>query len=79
MPDFTVQGKGFGSLLWTMFGKIDFIQKSDCDQLSEEVKTRFNNLRTQSKTLGNWTWKLTKVQLIVILVSVLIHFASIIS
>ena len=79
MSDFTVQGKGFGSLINTIFAKIDFIQKSDCEQFSEELKTRFNNLRIQSKTLGNWTWKLTKVQLIVIFVAVMTHVISIIT
>jgi vacuolar-type H+-ATPase subunit I/STV1 len=78
MPDFTVQGKGFCSLFCTIFNKIDFVEKSDCDQLSERVKTKFNKLRTQSKTLGNWTWKLTKIQLFVILVSVISHFISLI-
>lgn len=63
------------NFLRTLFCKINFITKDDFENI-DLLKTKFNNLREQQKLLGQFTWKIHKLHILLILIISLVYSIS---
>ncbi|HEM48572.1 MAG TPA: hypothetical protein ENO27_00035 [Caldithrix sp.] len=55
-----------------IFFKIEFIGEINADNF-ESIKLQFENIRKQSKILGRISWRAHKVQIVILVISVLIY------
>jgi hypothetical protein len=72
-------GDRVNQFLRVLFVRIDFISQADIDSYKDNrtnFKRRFNSLRRQAEILGRSTWKWTKIQVLLLVLSVVLYVAS---